>query len=165
MLLLFKKCSCLISLLLNWCLACLSRPSTVGLQLPNTTADLSPGDCRCRRQALGLPEHVKLLPESAAEKQQAQVALMQQGGVRFEQNWQNKRQKILHESIFERRNSSRQATAAVIAPSPPATSRSAGRGSASGRSGDAPSRRNQVLSAKEQLQQRLLAAKRKKHQL
>lgn len=53
-----------------------------------------------RRQALGLPDHVKLLPESAADKQLAAVSLMQQAGTKFQHNWQKKRRAIMTESIF-----------------------------------------------------------------
>eukprot|EP00879_Flechtneria_rotunda_P004471 GHRR01004725.1.p1 GENE.GHRR01004725.1~~GHRR01004725.1.p1 ORF type:complete len:306 (+),score=96.21 GHRR01004725.1:283-1200(+) len=94
-----------------------------------------------RRQALGLPEHVKLLPESQADKQAAELAVFQQSGAKFQHNWQHKRRKIMTESIFEapavgNSNSSGAVHKAVV--------------------------NSKAMSAKEQLQQRLLASKRRK---
>lgn len=54
----------------------------------------------CRRRALGLSEDVKLLPASEADAVAAQVALTQQSGVKYQDSHQNKRQKIMTESIF-----------------------------------------------------------------
>jgi hypothetical protein len=54
----------------------------------------------CRRNALGLAEGVKLLPASEADRVAAQIALMQQSGVKYQDSHSNKRQKIMTESIF-----------------------------------------------------------------
>ena len=53
-----------------------------------------------RREELGLPEHVKLLPESTVDKQTARLVRFQTQEQRFQHNWQNKRRKVLTESIF-----------------------------------------------------------------
>lgn len=130
----------------------------------------------CRRKALGLSEDIKLLPRSDADAAAAQVVLTQQAGVKFQDNWQNKRQKIMTESIFG-------------AASPPGQQLPTSRDSSSRRRGlgsssqsqlqkqQLPSRRSGLAALassagsgssrasavqKEQLQQRVLLAKRKK---
>jgi hypothetical protein len=104
-----------------------------------------------RRKALGLADHVKLLPESKADAQAAQLVLFQHSGSKFQQKHQDKRQKIMTESIFGGTAASGAAAAAAAGPGlPPGRRRPAAAGAAA------------VASAKEQLQQRVLACKKKK---
>lgn len=119
-----------------------------------------PSYCCCRRQSLGLPEHVKLLPESQGDVQAAQLALFQQSGTKFEHNWHNKRRKIMTESVFGREGaaadgSSSKRTAVHSGARPHGGGRVAQPSAAAVRGSPA-------VSAKEQLQQRVLASKRKK---
>jgi hypothetical protein len=115
--------------------------------------------CGTRRKALGLADHVKLLPESKADAQAAQLVLFQHRGSKFQQKHQDKRRKIMTESIFgaggEGRSVSRDSAAAAAAGGgglPPGKRRPLQAAAAAA----APA------SAKEQLQQRVLACKKKK---
>jgi hypothetical protein len=124
----------------------------------------------CRRRALGLSEDVKLLPASEADAVAAQVALTQQSGVKYQDSHQNKRQKIMTESIFGASPPPRQ-----LAGSSSGVGRSSGssRGvgnsmpqlqqqpARSGLAALAGSSRAAALQ-KQQLQQRVLLAKRRK---
>jgi hypothetical protein len=136
-----------------------------------------------RRDSLGLPAHVKLLPASQADAEEAQLALFEQSHGRFHAAHANKRQKIMTQSIFgapepaqgQQQQQMRGGRAAPPAlPPPPAAAAAAG----SGRSSSSSSRRGTqrpaggssavgragsgAASAKEQLAQRVLLAKRRK---
>jgi hypothetical protein len=102
-----------------------------------------------RRKALGLADHVKLLPESNADAHAAQLVLFQHSGSKFQQKHQDKRQKIMIESIF--------GSAAVGG-----AAAAAGAGLPPGRRRAAVGEAGAAASAKEQLQQRVLACKKKK---
>eukprot|EP00878_Enallax_costatus_P017339 GHUV01018211.1.p1 GENE.GHUV01018211.1~~GHUV01018211.1.p1 ORF type:complete len:329 (+),score=119.30 GHUV01018211.1:768-1754(+) len=114
-----------------------------------------------KRQALGLPEHIQLLPEAAADQQAAQLALFQQRDSKFQHNWQDKRRKVMTDSIFPggSGDARQDAAAAVAGPGLPRSSSSRGHRLPSGTGVTAAAQQH---SAKQQLQQRLLAVKRKK---
>lgn len=124
---------------------------------------------------------MRLLPASEADAVAAQVALNQQSGVKFQDSHQNKRQKIISESIF--------GAAATPAQLPPIGPRSGAGGRAGSGSSRAPgsskqppqqpksSSRSRLAALagaaagggsrsaalqKQQLQQRVLLAKRRK---
>jgi hypothetical protein len=99
---------------------------------------------------LGLADHVTLLPESNADAQAAQLVLFQHSGSKFQQKHQDKRQKIMTESIFGSAAAGGAAAAAAGAGLPP------------GRRRPAVAAAGAAASAKEQLQQRVLACKKKK---
>eukprot|EP00882_Tetradesmus_deserticola_P008306 GHRQ01008756.1.p1 GENE.GHRQ01008756.1~~GHRQ01008756.1.p1 ORF type:complete len:304 (+),score=118.81 GHRQ01008756.1:74-913(+) len=110
-----------------------------------------------KRKALGLADHVKLLPESKADAQAAQLVLFQHSSSKFQQKHQDKRQKIMTESIFggeggvEAGNGSSAAAAAAKST-----------GSSPGRRRNAAAAAPTAASAKAQLQQRVIACKKKK---
>lgn len=111
-----------------------------------------------RRKLLGLADHVKLLPESKADAQTAQLVLFQHSGSKFHEKHQDKRRKVMTESIFGAagggRSLSRPGAAAAAA---------VGGGLPSGKRRPLQAAAAAAApSAKEQLQQRVLACKRKK---
>lgn len=53
-----------------------------------------------RRDALGLPQEIKLLPDTAEDAQAAQLALFASKDSKFKANWQAQRRKIMTEGIF-----------------------------------------------------------------
>lgn len=122
----------------------------------------------CRRKALGLPDHIKLLPQSREDADAAQAALFQQSGGRFERSLLNKRQKIITEPILPGAGGSSSRVVAAAAAggggggmSLPGTGVSSSSIPAALAAGGG-SRRKSAPSAKEQLQQRVLLAKRRR---
>lgn len=103
---------------------------------------------------MGLAEHVKLLPESAADRQQAQLALFQQRDSKFQQSWQSKRRKVMTESIFGS-NAGAQNRGVSSLPAAVASGSKQVRGSLSAGG-------SMKGTASQQLQERLLSVKRRK---
>ena len=100
---------------------------------------------------------MKLLPESAADQQAAQLALFQQRDSKFQHNWQNKRRKVMTESIFGGQQAAGSGDGASAGPGAAALHRLPALAA-----GGAPVAAGKQQAAKQQLQQRLLAVKRKK---
>jgi hypothetical protein len=112
----------------------------------------------CRRKALGLPEEVRLLPETEADREAAQLVLFANQEQKFSSNWKGKRQRIMTQSIFEGQGGAAGGAGSKQPPRqqhkpPPRAGVAAAAAAGPGRP---------ASGAKQLLQQRMLAAARKR---
>jgi hypothetical protein len=134
-----------------------------------------------RRHELGLSEDVKLLPASEADAVAAQIALNQQSGIKYQDSHQNKRTKIMTESIFGQQapqpgrqlaggsssggaGSSRALVPSSSRPPQPKKHRPVGSSGLAALAGAAAGSSKAAALQKQQLQQRVLLAKQRKKQ-
>jgi hypothetical protein len=114
-----------------------------------------------RRKALGLPEEVRLLPDTEADREAAQLVLFANQEQKFSSNWKGKRQRIMTQSIFEGQGGAAGGGGGASSKQPPRQQhKPPPRAGVAATAAAGPGR--PASGAKQLLQQRMLAAARKR---